>query len=80
MSVLHIFFLVDSFLRTRNSVDNETTAMMKSLFLQNWDGLCTDDNKCVIVMGATNRRQDVDTAFLRRMPVKIMLPLPVSIY
>lgn len=43
-----------------------------------WDGLITDTNCQVIVMGATNRPQDVDRAILRRMPSMFHIGLPVS--
>ncbi|KAK8730047.1 hypothetical protein OTU49_008438 [Cherax quadricarinatus] len=67
---------IDSFLRVRASGDHEATAMMKAQFLQQWDGLATDHSRCVIVMGATNRPQDVDRAILRRMPAAFHIPLP----
>ncbi|KAK7018824.1 ATPase AAA domain-containing protein 1 [Halocaridina rubra] len=67
---------IDSFLRVRATGDHEATAMMKAQFLQQWDGLATDHSRCVIVMGATNRPQDVDRAILRRMPAAFHVPLP----
>lgn len=48
---------IDSFLRARNSTDHEATAMMKAQFMSLWDGLNTDPNCTVIIMGATNRPQ-----------------------
>lgn len=68
----------DSFLRVRATGDHEATAMMKAQFLQQWDGLATDNSRFVVVMGATNRPQDVDRAILRRMPAAFHIPLPVS--
>nr|KAG5702777.1 hypothetical protein BaRGS_003651 [Batillaria attramentaria] len=58
----------DSFLRSRTSTDHEATAMIKTQFMSFWDGLMTDPSCHVMVMGATNRPQDVDAAILRRMP------------
>ncbi|XP_058650145.1 outer mitochondrial transmembrane helix translocase-like [Onychostoma macrolepis] len=46
---------IDSFLRSRSSSDHEATAMMKAQFMSLWDGLDTDYNCQVIIMGATNR-------------------------
>uniref|UniRef100_A0A8D8Y8G1 ATPase family AAA domain-containing protein 1 n=1 Tax=Cacopsylla melanoneura TaxID=428564 RepID=A0A8D8Y8G1_9HEMI len=67
---------IDSFLRARSSTDHEATAMMKAQFMSLWDGLATD-NECVsIVMGATNRPNDLDPAILRRMPKRYAINLP----
>jgi len=67
---------IDSFLRARNSSDHEATAMMKAQFMSLWDGLITDPNCTVIIMGATNRPQDLDRAILRRMPAAFHVPMP----
>ncbi|XP_066140452.1 outer mitochondrial transmembrane helix translocase [Euwallacea fornicatus] len=67
---------IDSFLRVRNSTDHEATAMMKAQFMSLWDGLITDPNCTVIIMGATNRPQDLDRAILRRMPAAFHVPMP----
>ncbi|KAK0089773.1 hypothetical protein PV325_005399 [Microctonus aethiopoides] len=70
---------IDSFLRARNSQDHEATAMMKAQFMSLWDGLNTDSSCTVIVMGATNRPQDLDRAILRRMPATFHIGLPSEI-
>lgn len=67
---------IDSFLRARNSTDHEATAMMKAQFMSLWDGLITDPNCTVMVMGATNRPQDLDRAILRRMPATFHVAMP----
>uniref|UniRef100_UPI00398E724F outer mitochondrial transmembrane helix translocase-like isoform X1 n=1 Tax=Pristiophorus japonicus TaxID=55135 RepID=UPI00398E724F len=67
---------IDSFLRIRSCMDHEATAMMKAQFMSLWDGLSTDTDCQVIVMGATNRPQDVDPAILRRMPSAFHVGLP----
>lgn len=67
---------IDSLLRARNSSDHEATAMMKAQFMSFWDGLITDPNCTVIIMGATNRPQDLDRAILRRMPATFHVPMP----
>ncbi|XP_042072795.1 outer mitochondrial transmembrane helix translocase-like [Haplochromis burtoni] len=67
---------IDSFLRSRSSRDHEVTAMMKAQFMSLWDGLETDHQCQVIIMGATNRPEDIDPAILRRMPTKIHIKLP----
>ena len=67
---------IDSLLRLRATQDHEVTAMMKAQFMSLWDGLITDPRKTVIVMGATNRPKDMDSAILRRMAAKFHIPLP----
>ncbi|XP_062859903.1 outer mitochondrial transmembrane helix translocase isoform X2 [Trichomycterus rosablanca] len=67
---------IDSFLRSRSSSDHEATAMMKAQFMSLWDGLDTDYSCQVIIMGATNRPQDLDSAILRRMPTRFHINLP----
>lgn len=70
---------IDSFLRARNSNDHEATAMMKTQFMMLWDGLSTNNDTSVIVMGATNRPQDLDKAIIRRMPAQFHIGLPSEI-
>uniref|UniRef100_A0A674PNT2 Outer mitochondrial transmembrane helix translocase n=1 Tax=Takifugu rubripes TaxID=31033 RepID=A0A674PNT2_TAKRU len=67
---------IDSFLRSRSSSDHEATAMMKAQFMSLWDGLDTDSHLQVIIMGATNRPQDLDSAILRRMPSRFHINQP----
>lgn len=67
---------IDSFLRSRDSHDHEATAMVKAQFMTLWDGLETDNDCQVIIMGATNRPRDVDRAILRRMPAMYSIGLP----
>lgn len=69
---------IDSFLRSRNSTDHEATAMMKTQFMMLWDGLSTQQGNTVIVMGATNRPQDLDKAILRRMPAQFHINFPAA--
>ncbi|CAD6997852.1 unnamed protein product [Ceratitis capitata] len=70
---------IDSFLRSRNSNDHEATAMMKTQFMMLWDGLSTNSNSTVIVMGATNRPKDLDKAIIRRMPAQFHIGLPTEV-
>ncbi|KAH9974380.1 hypothetical protein BGW80DRAFT_1170694, partial [Lactifluus volemus] len=64
---------IDSFLlRERSQNDLEATAMMKAEimflnFVQVWDGLLSGSDR-ILTLRATNRIQDIDSAFLRRMP------------
>ncbi|KAH9960126.1 AAA-domain-containing protein [Russula dissimulans] len=66
---------IDSFLRERSKGDHEATAMMKAEFMTLWDGLLSASDR-ILILGATNRIQDIDPAFLRRMPRQFPLSLP----
>ncbi|KAI9323072.1 P-loop containing nucleoside triphosphate hydrolase protein [Dichotomocladium elegans] len=67
---------IDSFLRERRSTDHETTGMMKAEFMSLWDGLTTGEDTRIVVLGATNRPNDIDSAILRRMPKRFAVRLP----
>ncbi|CAF0760787.1 unnamed protein product [Rotaria sordida] len=71
---------IDSFMRTRQNDDHECTRMVKTQFMTLWDGLETDDSNPlsnrILIIGATNRVQDLDAAILRRMPTRYHISLP----
>ncbi|KAI9475536.1 MAG: P-loop containing nucleoside triphosphate hydrolase protein [Benjaminiella poitrasii] len=67
---------IDSFLRERRSTDHETTGMMKAEFMSLWDGLTTSEESRIVILGATNRPNDIDSAILRRMPKRFSVRLP----
>ncbi|KAF8515287.1 P-loop containing nucleoside triphosphate hydrolase protein [Gautieria morchelliformis] len=66
---------IDSFLRERGKSDHEATAMIKAEFMTLWDGLLSGTDR-IMVLGATNRPSDIDSAILRRMPKRFAVPLP----
>lgn len=67
---------IDCLTRKRSEMDPGWSATMKSQFLTLWDGLMSKPNSQIVVLGATNRRQDIDEAFLRRMPLQVQVDLP----
>ncbi|GEM10255.1 ATPase, AAA-type domain containing protein [Rhodotorula toruloides] len=67
---------IDSFLRERSRADHEVTGMMKAEFMSMWDGLTTTNDTRILVLGATNRPNDIDSAILRRMPKRFSIKLP----
>lgn len=50
--------------------EHEATLGIKTEFMQCWEGVCTDSNAKVLVMGATNRRFSLDAAVLRRFTMQ----------
>lgn len=70
---------IDTLLRHRNSLSNNPIPGAFGVFLSEWDGLMTLNTQSflpVVVLGATNRPNDIDPAFRRRMPMIINVPAP----
>ena len=64
--------------RDRGASTSDAVSTMQGVFLAEWDGLAaaTKNDTLVVVLGATNRPQDLDKAYLRRMPVMIQVHPP----
>jgi SpoVK/Ycf46/Vps4 family AAA+-type ATPase len=72
---------IDTLLSNRGASQQLSPAMhsMQGLFLSEWDGLSSNKHEApVIVLGATNRPNDLDKAFLRRMPFQIEVKVPTQ--
>lgn len=67
---------IDCLTRRRTALDRDWSAGMKSQLLSHWDGIANWAGGEIMLLGATNRPQDIDEAFLRRMPVQIRIELP----
>lgn len=71
---------IDAVLGTRRSGEHEASGMVKAEFMTLWDGLTSVDADGtparIVVLGATNRINDIDEAILRRLPKKFPVPLP----
>ncbi|KAI0985519.1 hypothetical protein GJ496_002964 [Pomphorhynchus laevis] len=73
---------IDSLLTRRRESENEATRRIKTEFLVQMDGICTksSDQPCnrVLLVGATNRPQELDEAARRRFTKRLYVPLPDS--
>ncbi|XP_077235597.1 AAA-type ATPase family protein [Tasmannia lanceolata] len=67
---------IDSIMSTRVASENDASRRLKSEFLVQFDGVTSNTNDLVIVIGATNKPQELDDAVLRRLVKRIYIPLP----
>ena len=71
---------IDSMLCSRNENDMESSRRIKTEFLVQLDGANTfaGENARILIIGATNRPDDLDEAVRRRMVKRLYIPLPNS--
>ncbi|RVD92476.1 fidgetin 1 [Tubulinosema ratisbonensis] len=67
---------IDSLLCQRQENENEGTRRIKTEFLVQFDGIGTDSEDKILLIGATNRPQEIDEAARRRLVKRIYVPLP----
>lgn len=67
---------VDSLLCARSSEENEASRRIKTEFMVQLDGAGTDQDARVVIIGATNRPEELDEAVRRRFVKRIYIPLP----
>ncbi|XVE73983.1 hypothetical protein DITRI_Ditri11bG0162400 [Diplodiscus trichospermus] len=67
---------IDSVMSIRMANENDASRRLKSEFLIQFDGVTSNPNDLVIVVGATNKPQELDDAVLRRLVKRIYVPLP----
>lgn len=71
---------IDSLLCSRNENDMESSRRIKTEFLVQLDGANTfaGENARILIIGATNRPDDLDEAVRRRLAKRLYIPLPNS--
>ncbi|ORZ39685.1 P-loop containing nucleoside triphosphate hydrolase protein [Catenaria anguillulae PL171] len=67
---------IDSLLTSRSEGENESSRRIKTEFLVQFDGASTDGDERLLVIGATNRPQELDEAARRRFKKRLFIPLP----
>ncbi|XP_054165766.1 fidgetin-like protein 1 [Oppia nitens] len=70
---------IDSLLKTRSDTEHESSRRMKTEFLAQYEGVGTDSDKDkILIIGATNRPQELDDAARRRLNARLYIRLPDS--
>lgn len=67
---------IDSLLSSRRENEHDAVRRLKTEFLVHLDGAGTDEGDRVLIMGATNRPDDLDDAMIRRLTKRIYIGLP----
>lgn len=67
---------IDSILCQRSESEHESSRRLKTEFLIQLDGVGTGDEDRILIVGATNRPQELDEAARRRFTKRLYIPLP----
>ena len=67
---------IDSMLCARTDGEVESSRRLKTEFLVQFDGVGTSSEDRILVIGATNRPQELDEAARRRFSKRLYIPLP----
>ncbi|XP_055954950.1 fidgetin-like protein 1 [Patella vulgata] len=70
---------IDSLLSQRSDNEHEASRRIKTEFLVQLDGAATDSDDKILIIGATNRPQEIDEAARRRLVKRLYIPLPEHI-
>ncbi|XP_068183945.1 fidgetin-like protein 1 [Antennarius striatus] len=67
---------IDSLLSQRTDGEHDSSRRIKTEFLVQLDGAATGAEDRILVVGATNRPQEIDEAARRRLAKRLYIPLP----
>jgi len=67
---------IDSLLSQRGEGEHESSRRIKTEFLVQFDGVFNGTNDRLLIIGATNRPQELDEAARRRFTKRLFIPLP----
>ncbi|KAM8967332.1 fidgetin-like protein 1 [Pelodytes ibericus] len=67
---------IDSLLSQRCEGEHDSSRRIKTEFLVQLDGVTTSSEDRILVVGATNRPQEIDEAARRRLVKRLYIPLP----
>ncbi|XP_010774242.1 fidgetin-like protein 1 [Notothenia coriiceps] len=67
---------IDSLLSQRTDGEHDSSRRIKTEFLVQLDGATTSAEDRILVVGATNRPQEIDEAARRRLAKRLYIPLP----
>ncbi|XP_043992855.1 fidgetin-like protein 1 isoform X2 [Gambusia affinis] len=67
---------IDSLLSQRTDGEHDSSRRIKTEFLVQLDGAATAADDRILVVGATNRPQEIDEAARRRLAKRLYVPLP----
>ncbi|XP_067673584.1 fidgetin-like protein 1 isoform X2 [Haliotis asinina] len=70
---------IDSLLSQRSDGEHEASRRIKTEFLVQLDGAGTQSEDRILVIGATNRPQEIDEAARRRFVKRLYIPLPDTV-
>uniref|UniRef100_A0AAF5PMB7 Vacuolar protein sorting-associating protein 4A n=2 Tax=Wuchereria bancrofti TaxID=6293 RepID=A0AAF5PMB7_WUCBA len=67
---------IDSLLKSRNESEHESSRRIKTEFLIHLDGVATTSDERILILGATNRPEELDSAVKRRFAKRLYIGLP----
>uniref|UniRef100_A0A8C4T134 Fidgetin-like 1 n=1 Tax=Erpetoichthys calabaricus TaxID=27687 RepID=A0A8C4T134_ERPCA len=70
---------IDSLLSQRVDGEHDSSRRIKTEFLVQLDGATTSADERILVVGATNRPQEIDEAARRRLAKRLYIPLPEAL-